>query len=130
MDSFEISCDFPVSSTEAYAAWLNSELHSAFTGGLATIQEEIESRFTAWDGYITGRILELEKDQRIIQSWRTTEFGDDDDDSMVEIGFADNSKGCTMTLKHWNIPNGQGDKYKSGWDTHYIVPMKEFFLTY
>ncbi len=127
MDSFELSCILPAKAEDVYAAWLNSELHSEFTGGLAAIQEEVNSRFTTWDGYITGMILELEPSKRIIQSWRTTDFHMDDDDSMVEVEFHAKNDGCVLYLKHWNIPDGQSAKYMTGWNDHYFVPMRAFF---
>ena len=127
MDSFELTYYFPVSSSEVYKAWLNSELHSAFTGSLAAIQEEINSRFTAWDGYITGQILDFDKDKRILQSWRTSDFHMDDDDSMVEIEFSDTENGSKLYLKHWNIPDGQSARYMTGWDEFYFQPMLKYF---
>lgn len=127
MDSFELTCNFPVKASAIYEAWLNSELHSAFTGGTAAIQDEIESRFTAWDGYITGMILELDKGQRILQSWRTTDFHMDEDDSLVEIELSDTDKGCRLLLHHWNIPEGKSAKYMTGWDEHYFQPMLKYF---
>ena len=127
MDSFELTCKFPVKSDVVYAAWLNSELHSAFTGGLAAIQDEVNSRFTTWDGYITGLIIELEENKRIMQSWRTSDFHMDEDDSMVEVEFHEDNDGCTMFLKHWNIPTGKGGQYMSGWNEHYFQPMLEYF---
>lgn len=127
MDSFELTCKFPATAENVYAAWLNSELHSQFTGSIAAIQNEVESRFTAWDGYITGRILELEENKRILQSWRTSDFHMDDDDSIVELEFIDHENGCKLHLKHWNIPEGQSAQYMSGWDEHYFKPMLTFF---
>ena len=35
--------------------------------------------------YIEGKNLELEKDKKIVQKWRTTEFPDDAPDSDLEI---------------------------------------------
>ena len=127
MDSFELVCDLPVKSDKVYASWLNSEFHSAFTGGLAAIQDEVNSRFAAWDGYITGTILELEKNKRILQSWRTTDFHMNQDDSMVEVELLDTEKGCRLRLKHWNIPDGTSARYMSGWDEHYFQPMLKYF---
>ena len=127
MESFKISCDFPGTSSLLYYAWLDSESHSAFTGGVAAIESIIGSRFTAWDGYITGSILELSEGKRILMRWRTTEFPEDAEDSLLEITLEDISAGCQLTLKHSNIPDGQGEQYKSGWDEHYFQPMLKFF---
>ena len=127
MDSFEISCDLPGSSSLLYYAWLDSESHSAFTGGVAAIESLLGSRFTTWDGYITGSILELSEGKRILMRWRTNEFPENADDSRLEINFENIEGGCRLNLKHSNIPEGQGEQYKSGWDEHYFQPMLKFF---
>ena len=127
MDSFELSCNFPVSASKVYTAWLDSEQHSNFTGGMSAIESKINSFFTAWDGYITGKILEFEPETRILHHWRTTEFPPDAESSLLEVSFTDVDGQCLLTLKHSNIPNGQGSQYEKGWDTHYFVPMKEYF---
>ena len=127
MESFELLCTFPVSSKELYDAWLNSEKHSKFTGGLAAIEGKENTFYTAWDGYITGKILELDDGRRIYQTWRTTEFDTSDESSFLEITLLDHDNVCELTLKHTNIPDGQGDQYKTGWSTHYFEPMTKYF---
>jgi len=127
MDSFELTFDFPVSSSLLYYSWLDSESHSAFTGGTAAIESILGSRFTTWDGYITGVILELSEGKRILQKWRTTEFPEDSEDSFLEISLEDMNGSCRLKLKHWDIPDGQGEQYKSGWNDHYFQPMLKYF---
>jgi len=127
MDSFELTQDFPASASLVYYAWLDSESHSAFTGGGAAIERLLGSRFTAWDGYITGSILELSEGKRILMRWRTTEFSEDSEDSRLEITFENIEGACRLNLKHSNIPDGQGEQYKSGWDKHYFQPMLKYF---
>lgn len=128
MDAFELQERFPVSPVKLYKSWLSSAGHSAFTGGEATIKSSKGSNFTAWDGYISGKILELEPGRRILQTWRTTEFLDEDEDSLLEIEFEENgSNGTLLTLRHSNIPDGQGSRYKIGWKDFYFNPMKHYF---
>jgi activator of HSP90 ATPase len=122
-----LSVVFPVSAKRLYDAWLSSREHSGFTGGKAVIQKKAGSRFSAWDQYIEGKILELEEGKRILQSWRTNDFPEDAEDSLLEISLEDTAKGCKLTLKHWNIPQGQGEEYKQGWKDYYFAPMKEYF---
>ncbi|MEK6255740.1 MAG: hypothetical protein N2C13_00300, partial [Chloroflexota bacterium] len=59
MDKFTISLQLPISATDLYNGWLNSEIHAAFTGGAAEIDPNIGGEYTAWDGYIWGKTLEL-----------------------------------------------------------------------
>ena len=51
-----------------------AEEHAAFTGAKATCDARVGGIFTAYDGYISGRIVELETGERIVQEWRTTEW--------------------------------------------------------
>lgn len=115
------------SAKELYLSWLNSEKHSKMTGGLAECSEGIGERFTAWDGYIWGKNIVLEPFHRIVQSWRTTQFNDDEKDSQIEILLKELKDGQTeLTLIHTNVPES-GEHYKKGWEDHYFKPMKAFF---
>ena len=109
-----------------YNAWLDSEQHSQMTGGEASISDNTDEHFTAWDGYITGKNIELHLNERIIQSWRTTEFDDDDNDSIIEIVLKKVDLGTELTLTHTNLPD-HGEQYIAGWEEHYFRPMKQFF---
>ncbi|MFV1884420.1 MAG: SRPBCC domain-containing protein [Balneola sp.] len=128
MISFEITEHFPVSSKELYTAWLDSHQHSAMTGGEAICSNKEGERFSAWDRYITGTNRKLVEGKEILQSWRTTEFDDAEEDSELILKFVDTEVGCTLTLTHTNIPENQPD-YKHGWIEHYFEPMKEYFAT-
>lgn len=110
-----------------YHAWLNSDSHSKMTGGEATCSDTIGASFSTWDGYITGVNIELVKNQLIVQSWRTIEFMNEDEDSILTIELVAISDVKTeLTLTHQNIPQGQ-TQYRQGWIDHYFMPMKDFF---
>jgi activator of HSP90 ATPase len=61
---------------DVYDALVDAKKHSAFTGSPATTNTKAGATFTAWDGYITGRNLELVKPKRIVQEWTTSEWPD------------------------------------------------------
>ena len=126
-DAFEISTVLTASAKQIYEAWLSSDEHGAMTGGAARIDPVAGGQFDAWDGYITGTTLELEPYRRIVQSWRTIEFPADAPDSRLEIVLEESAAGTHLTLKHSNIPAGQGSSYESGWASNYFDPMKDYF---
>ena len=45
---------------EVYEAYVDPKKHSEFTGSKATGKPVIGGKFTAWDGYIFGKYLELD----------------------------------------------------------------------
>ena len=124
--NFEISDLIPASPKEIYKAWLNSAAHSEMTGGVAKVSAEVGGTFEAWDGYIEGRNLVLEPSKRIIQQWRTSEFKEDEKDSLLEIFFEEEDEGTRITIRHSELPE-HGMQYKQGWVDSYFNPMKEYF---
>jgi len=96
------------------------------TGGQAECSNKEGGEFTAWDGYITGKNIELIPYRKIVQLWRTIEFKDLDEDSELTIELLKTEEGCELVLTHKNIPDGQPD-YLEGWIDNYLIPMKEYF---
>ena len=126
-DAFRISALVSALPERVYSAWLDSAAHSAFTGGEAKVDPAIGGRFTAWDGYIQGRTLELLAGRRIVQTWRTKVFPQGSPDSRLEVQLEPAEGGTRITILHSGIPEGQGEKYKQGWADKYFHPMKEYF---
>lgn len=127
MKQILISSIFNATPDFLYQFFTDSELHTEITGSKATINNKIGGKFTAWDGYIKGVILSLEKNKKIIQKWRTTEFNKNDKDSSLEITIEEiNKNRSKLTLKHTELPEGTEEEYKNGWKEYYIKPLKEF----
>jgi activator of HSP90 ATPase len=123
---FEIQKTFPASTSELYNGWLDSEIHSKMTGGSANMSNVENEAFSAWDRYISGKNIKLVKGSEIIQTWRTSDFKEGDEDSELILRLEPSNKGTILTLTHSNIPEGQPD-YARGWEDHYFTPMKAFF---
>lgn len=127
-ESIFVSTVLPATPEQIYTAWLDSEQHSAFTGGnTAEIDPAEGGTFTAWDGYISGKNLTLEPFKRILQLWRTTDFPEGADNSCIEVSFEETVGGTKISIKHDLIPEGQGESYRQGWIDFYFEPMKEYF---
>jgi activator of HSP90 ATPase len=124
---FKLSCTLPAPPEEVYDAWLDSACHSAMTGAPATIGQRVGDPFAAWDGYIAGKTLELLPGRRIVQSWRTTEFGATDPDSTITVEFEPTRTGTRLTLTHSNVPDDQTDYENGGWRDFYFSPMQAHF---
>ena len=127
MESFEVSAVIPTEPEDVYQAWLDGDLHAQMTGGAATGSPETGASFTAWDGYISGRNIELVPGHKIVQSWRTTQFPKSAGDSRIEVSLEAADGGTKLTLQHTDIPDGRGKSYESGWHDHYFKPMQAFF---
>jgi len=126
-NGFTLSEIIAAKPAEIYEAWLSSEGHSAMTGSPAKVDGKVGGQFSAWDGYIFGKTLELTTDQRIVQTWRTTEFPDDAADSHLEVLLEAVPEGTKITLTHSDMPEDQVDSYRQGWEDFYFKPMKAYF---
>jgi len=124
---FKLSCSLPASPETIYETWLDSRGHSAMTGGKAKMSKKVGAEVSAWDGYITGKNIELVKGRRIVQSWRTNQFSPADPDSVITVTLALAKTGARLTLHHAKVPDGQTSYEKGGWQDHYFKPMKEYF---
>ena len=123
---FEVSDVIPAAPEIIYAAWLDSDEHSKMTGSEAAVSDKVGAAFEAWDGYIQGTNLELEPPNRILQQWRTAEFGDDEPDSRLEIRLESEGDGTRVTIRHSELPE-HGMQYQQGWIDSYFTPMKLYF---
>jgi len=97
------------------------------TGSPAKVDGRVGGNFSAWDGYIFGRTLELEPNQRIVQAWRTSEFPEDAHDSHLEVLFEQVAGGTRVTFTHSDMPEDQVESYRQGWEDFYFKPMKQYF---
>lgn len=123
---FTVKTTLNASAKDVYDAWMNSESHSEMTGGEAEISEAVGASFSAWDGYIEGQNLELEANKRIVQTWRTTEFEESDEDSQIEILLEETDGQTNLTLIHTKLSE-KGEQYINGWKEHYFAPMQDYF---
>ena len=123
---FTVKATYNTTAEKIYNAWLSSEAHTAMTGGEANITDQVGDKFSAWGEYITGKNLELTPCERILQSWRTNEFKEDEADSLLEILLTEVDGKTEITLNHSNLP-AHGEQYKKGWEDHYFQPMKAYF---
>jgi activator of HSP90 ATPase len=127
-ETIRVSAFFPgVTAERLYRAWLDSAEHSAFTGSAVQVDPQVGGLFSAWDGYIQGTTLQLEPFQLVVQAWRTTDFPPESGDSRLEVRLEEKQGGVQLTLLHSEIPAGQGEDYRQGWEDYYFVTMRKYF---
>lgn len=126
-ERFELEARISAAPAAVYRAWLTGREHARMTGGPATGQPSVGADHSAWDGYIRGRNLELEPGVRLLQSWRTAEFPESAPDSILEVLLFGDGGGTRLVLRHSEIPEGQGARYREGWVEHYFEPMQKYF---
>jgi uncharacterized protein YndB with AHSA1/START domain len=126
-DTLSLSTVLPATPQQIYDAWLDGDAHSAMTGSRAEIEPRVGGKQRAWDGYIDGEFLDLLPGLRIALAWRTRDFPSEAPFSRVELTLASVEGGTRIALAHTGIPEGQGERYETGWEQFYFAPMRRYF---
>ncbi len=109
-----------------FEALMDSKKHAAFTGSKASISRKVGGKISAWDGYIEGKNLRVEKDKVIVQSWRTTDFSEGDPDSQIMFHFSKKGKGTRLIFVHSKVPDRLAEEFRQGWIDSYWAPLKAY----
>ena len=124
--TIEQTVTFNASPHDVYEALMDSEKHSQFTGAKASISREVGGTFTAYDGALSGTILELVPDAKIVQSWR----GSDDGwvpghYSTATFSLEAIDRGTRLTFVQTGVPEESVEQINQGWQTYYWPKMRQ-----
>src|SRR3954462_8658593 len=98
---------------------MKADKHSFISGGPVRITEKEGDPFSAHQGYITGKNLQLVKGKLIVQSWRAQSWSADEVDSTFILYLEQKGTGVLLTMTHPNIPEAQVASVDKGWFDHY-----------
>lgn len=117
----------PATPLEVYEAFIDPKKHSKFTGSKATCDPKVGGKFTAWDGYISGKNLQLEPAKRIVQEWQTTDWPEDQPPSTLELTLKKTGTGTQIIMTQSGVPAEQAADTAQGWKDWYWEPLKKYF---
>jgi activator of HSP90 ATPase len=115
---------FRASPHDVYEALLDSKRHAAFSGSAAKISRKVGGEISAYDGYISGKNLELVPDKKIVQSWRAVDWPEDHF-STVTFVLTPDTGGTRLDFTHADVPDGTEAEFTQGWIDNYWEPMKK-----
>ena len=118
--------DFAVSPERVYAALTDSKQFTAFSGGiLAEIEAEAGGAFKCFGGQITGRIIELVRNHRIVQAWHVAMWPEGVY-SIVKFELQKQGSGTRLILDHAGFAAELRDHLDSGWPRMYWEPLRKY----
>ena len=107
---------------------MDSKKHSKFTESKAKISREVGGIFSIYEGDINGKNIELIQDKKIVQEWRTeSENWPKGYYSTITLILEPLDDGTLIKFTHFNIPEGDFESVKEGWDEYYWEPLKDMF---
>jgi activator of HSP90 ATPase len=123
------SATFPAPAEELFNMYMDASLHSTVTGAPVTISEACGGEFRAFDGVLSGTILQVVRPSLIVQSWRSTQFKDSDPDSTLILSFLPESNGGRIVLVHLDVPDHDYAGVSEGWEKYYWTPWRQYLET-
>ena len=117
----------PATPRALYAMYLSPKAHGAITGGKIVIRARPGSKFDAFGGALTGRMLCTVPGRLIVQAWRSTAFRKGDHDSTLILRFlpAGRNRG-RIDLVHVNVPSHDYRGVNQGWKNFYWKPWRKY----
>jgi activator of HSP90 ATPase len=114
---------FAASPHDVYELLMDSKKHAAFTGAAARISRRLGGKISAYDGYISGKNLELVADEKIVQAWHGADWPEGHE-SLVTFQLQPKGEKCQLVFTHKGIPEDKFNSIKQGWIDYYWNPMK------
>ncbi|MBI4426141.1 MAG: SRPBCC domain-containing protein [Candidatus Kerfeldbacteria bacterium] len=129
-------CMLPGTPHQVYELLMDEKQHASFTGGEASISQKVGGAFSTFDGWASGKNVELVPDQKIVQTWRA-------DDPRQERGPAKGGgwppghystltikllkapKGTKLLFTQTDVPSQHAKSIARGWKDYYWNPLRE-----
>lgn len=108
-----------------YEIFMDSKKHSTLTGSRARISSKVGGKFEVYNGDIHGKNIELSKNKKIVQSWRTKEWTPKSHYSTLTIKLEKIKNKTRLTMVHDGVPDYDYTGVKEGWKEYYWMPLKQ-----
>jgi activator of HSP90 ATPase len=125
-DRIHQEVDFAASPDRIYLALTDATTFAAFSGAVADIAKEPGGAISLFGGYVTGRMIELVADRRVVQAWRGKTW----EEGLYSIArFELNAQGAAtsrIVFDHTGFPEADREHLDQGWHRMYWDPLRKF----
>ena len=124
--TIQLAASLPASPDRLFDMYLDPGEHAAFTGSPVTISAEAGAPFRAFNGVLTGTILQVIPRRLIVQSWRSPHWGATDLDSTLILTFLPEKNGGRIELVQVNVVEDDFAGVCHGWEKFYWTPWRAY----
>lgn len=117
---------FNTTSEELYVTLLDQQRVSAWTRSNAHIEAKEGTDFSLFGGSISGKILKLVKNERIVQLWRLDSWKKGHF-AKLDLQLKQGASETTMVVKWSGIPIGEEDRVRGNFQDYYERSIKITF---
>ncbi len=108
---------------DVYACLTNPFTIELWSDMPAKMEARVGTEFEMFEGDITGKILELKPNIKVVQQWY---FGDQKEPSIVTFKIHPDKGRVSLELRHTNIPDEAFVEITEGWKKYFLERIKEF----
>ena len=126
MKTIKQTAEFKASPHEIFELLMDSKKHSKLTGSKAEIDRKVGGKFTAYDGGLNGKNLEIVKDKKIVQAWRCEmEEWNKGYYSKATFLLKKSKNGTKLEFTQTGVPDKAYEDISEGWKEYYWKKMKK-----
>lgn len=127
LTDLDLSVEMIASSADVYSTLLDKQRVCVWTRSSKSIMEaKVGSEFLLFDGNISGTIVDLEVNKKIVQKWRLRSWPKDHY-STVTFTLDDKGDSTMIKLVQTGVPVGEKAQVKANWNQYYFNPIKGAF---
>jgi len=89
------------------------------------ISPEVGGAFSIFGGLITGRHIEMVRNELLVQAWREKPWPGGVY-SIARFQLQDGGSGTKLIFDHTGFPRGAGKHLAIGWHSHYWEPLQKY----
>jgi activator of HSP90 ATPase len=125
--SIQQNINFNCTADKLYEALLQADKHAAFTEAEAIIDPKVNGKFSVYDGYCRGHIVELIPNEKIVQAWHFDEEGwPDDHYAVCTFAFIQQGNKTLLQFTQTDVPEKHVKALTDGWQTYYWEPLQNY----
>ncbi len=133
--SIQQQATIPASPAQVYAILADAEALSALSGTSGQAGRLPGEEFSAFDGHVTGRQIDLVPDQRVVQAWRFPVW-EPGQYTIVRFTLEAEAGGTRLTIDQDGEPEEADalgchqtwhDHLDANWPTFYLAPLTKHF---
>jgi activator of HSP90 ATPase len=126
MMSIQQQVTIPADPAQVYEVLADAEALSALSGMTGVAGRSAGEEFSAFDGHVVGRQIELVPGERIVQTWRFPVW-EPGTYSIVRFTLVADDGGTRLVIDQHGEPDDRHDHIDANWPTFYHTPLTEHF---
>ena len=124
--TLQLATILPAAPSDLFDMYLDQKAHAAITGAEVTIEDRPGAKFSAFDGALSGAILQVVPKKLIVQSWRSSQWSRTAIDSTLVLTFWPEGDDGRIELVQVNVADSDFAAVSQGWELYYWTPWRDY----